>query len=227
MEVGTSLRITWHTGIVPERCTCGAVLPEDARFCHKCGKPQREEPLIQAEAPEQPPFSPPLTVPALPKFEPPQIGFHNGVAVRIALVAGMLAFFCSVVAGQLALPQEFAFIWLAASGFFAVYLYRKRTGQRITVANGARLGWICGLFGFIVVMLALAVTAMMLSDPALVSAMREQLRTHGLSEANADQMIQVFRSPSGILAALAVSFVIFSALPAFGGAIGAKLLDRD
>jgi hypothetical protein len=208
---------------VPERCTCGAVLPEDARFCHKCGKPQRDEPLIEPEVQEALPPPPP----PLPVFEPPPIGFHNGLAVRIALVAGLLAFFCSVIAGQFAVPQEFAFIWLAASGFFAVYLYRKRTGQRLTMANGAHLGWICGLFGFMVVMLALAATAIMLSDPALVTAMREQLHTHGLSDANADQMIQVFRSPSGILAALAVSFVLFSALPAFGGAIGAKFLDRD
>ena len=29
---------------MPDRCTCGAVLPEDALFCHKCGKPQRERP---------------------------------------------------------------------------------------------------------------------------------------------------------------------------------------
>jgi hypothetical protein len=93
--------------------------------------------------------------------------------------------------------------------------------------NGARLGWICGLFGFIVVTLALCATAILLSDPQLVNAMRDQLRTHGLTDANADQMIQLFRSPSGILAALSVSFVLFSALPAFGGALGAKLLDRE
>lgn len=213
---------------MPERCTCGAILPEDARFCHKCGKPQREEPLIpqqdatseslETQSSEPPPLSAP---------EPPRIGFHNGPAVRIALIAGLLAFLCSVIAGQLAVPQEFAFVWLAASGFFAVYLYRRRTGQRLSMASGAHLGWICGLFGFIVVTLALAATAAMLSDPALVTAMREQLHSHGLSDANADQMIQVFRSPSGILAAVAVSFVLFSALPAFGGAIGAKLLDRE
>jgi hypothetical protein len=208
---------------VPERCTCGAVLPEDARFCHKCGKPQRDEPVFESEVVETPP-SPAV---ALPPVSPQRIGFHNGLAVRIALVAGMLAFLCSVIAGQFALPQEFVFVWLAASGFFAVYLYRRRTGQRLSVASGAHLGWICGLFGFIVVMLALGATAVMLSDPTLVTAMRDQLHTHGLSEANADQMIQVFRSPSGILAALAVSFVLFSALPAFGGAIGAKLLDRE
>ncbi len=208
---------------MPERCTCGAVLPEDARFCHKCGKPQRDEPLIEPEVLEEPaPVLPPL-----PAFVPPAIGFNNGVAVRIALVAGLAAFFCSVIAGQLALPQELAFVWLGASGFLAVYLYRKRTGQRLTVMNGAHLGWLCGLFGFIVVTLALAATAIMLSDPTLVAAMRDQLHTHGLSDASADQMIDVFRSPSGILAALSVSFVLFSALPAFGGALGAKFLDRD
>jgi hypothetical protein len=213
---------------VPERCTCGAVLPEDARFCHKCGKPQRDEPLI-AEQQEETPAAPPVVVapPSVAAFESAAISFHNAPAVRIALIAGLAAFFCSVIAGQFALPQEFAFVWLAASGFFAVYLYRRRTGQRLSMMNGARLGWICGLFGFIVVTLALCATAILLSDPQLVSAMRDQLRTHGLTEANADQMIQLFRSPSGILAALSVSFVLFSALPAFGGAIGAKLLDRE
>ena len=155
------------------------------------------------------------------------IGFRNGPAVRKALVAGVAAFFCSVIAGQLALPQEFVFVWLAASGFFAVYLYRRRTGQRLSMMNGARLGWICGLFGFIVVTLALCATAVLLSDPQLVNALRDQLHSHGLTDANADQMIQVFRSPSGLLAALSVSFVLFSALPAFGGAIGAKVLDRE
>ena len=29
-----------QTEVVPEYCTCGAQLPPDARFCHKCGKPQ-------------------------------------------------------------------------------------------------------------------------------------------------------------------------------------------
>ena len=28
---------------MPDFCTCGAELPPDARFCHRCGKPQREE----------------------------------------------------------------------------------------------------------------------------------------------------------------------------------------
>jgi len=212
---------------VPDVCTCGAVLPPDARFCHKCGKPQRDEPLfIQEEAPVQRPIEPP-GLPPLSQLELPRIGFHNGLAVRVALLAGVLAFFCSIITGQLALPQEFALVWLVAGGFFAVYLYERRTGQRLSVRSGAHLGWICGVFGFVVVTMALAATAVMLSDPSVASAMREQLRTHGIPAANAEQMIAFFHTPAGISSALFVSFVLFTVLPAFGGAVGAKLLDRD
>ena len=33
-----------YTGIriMPDFCTCGAQLPPDSLFCHKCGKPQRD-----------------------------------------------------------------------------------------------------------------------------------------------------------------------------------------
>ena len=118
-------------------------------------------------------------------------------------------------------------MWLVAGGFFAVYLYERRTGYRLSVRSGAHLGWICGVFGFVVVTVALAVTAVMLSDPSVASAMREQLRTHGMPAANADQMINFFHTPAGISSALFVSFILFTVLPAFGGAVGAKLLDRD
>src|SRR5689334_2027095 len=33
-------------------CTCGAQLPEDARFCHRCGKPQRNETFAVEPTPE-------------------------------------------------------------------------------------------------------------------------------------------------------------------------------
>jgi predicted amidophosphoribosyltransferase len=40
--------------IMPEFCTCGAELPPDARFCHRCGKPQREEIEPETVAPIPP-----------------------------------------------------------------------------------------------------------------------------------------------------------------------------
>jgi hypothetical protein len=209
---------------VPDVCTCGARLLPDSRFCHKCGKPQREEALfVEEEAPVAAPIEPPPLVLAAA----PAIGFQNGLAVRVALVAGALAFFCSLITGQLALPQPLALVWIAGGGFLAVYLYKKRSGQKLSVANGAHLGWICGVFGFVVVTIFLAATAVMLSDPSMASAMRDQLHSRGIPDSAAEQMLNVFHTPSGITTALAVSFVMFTVLPACGGALGAKLLDRD
>jgi hypothetical protein len=160
-------------------------------------------------------------------MEPPPIGFNNRAAVRIALMAGTLAFLLSMASGQLALPQAFALVWLVAAGFLSVFLYRRRTGQRLSVRSGAHLGWISGIFGFLIVTMLLTVTAVMMSEPAAVSSLREQLKTHGISQANADQMIQLFSSWEGIAGALLASFLIFTVLPALGGAVGAKLLDRE
>ena len=210
---------------MPDVCTCGAQLPPDARFCHKCGKPQRDEPLFAAnEAAAAPALiqTPPLPVPVAPR-----IGFHNGLAVRVALMAGVAAFLCSIMTGQLALPQQLAMVWMAGGGFLAVYIYQRRSGQKLSVASGAHLGWICGVFGFVVVAVALTATALMLSDPSIASAMRDQLHSRGVPDSVAEQMMTLFHSPSGISTALAVSFVLFTILPAFGGALGAKLLDRD
>ena len=113
---------------MPEYCTCGAQLPPDARFCHKCGKPQREEDLVVEQQPiivAPPPPSPPA--------EPPPISFRNATAVRVALASGIPMFLVSAIAGPLALAVP------VAGGFFAVYLYRRRTGERMTVLAGARL----------------------------------------------------------------------------------------
>lgn len=169
----------------------------------------------------------PIEAPALPPPVPPRIGFHNGLAVRVAMVAGAGAFVCSIVTGQLALPQQLAMVWMAGGGFLAVYLYERRSGQKLSVASGAHLGWICGVFGFVVVTIALAATAVMLSDPSIASAMRDQLHSRGVPDNVAEQMMNLFHTPSGISTALVVSFVLFTVLPAFGGALGAKLLDRD
>jgi len=207
---------------VPERCTCGAQLPEDALFCHKCGKPQRE--IVSVDEPEPVVAPPPIPV-NVP--QPPVINFHNGPAVRIALITGVVAFLCLLLVGQLALPQAVVYVWLAAAGFLAVFLYRRSTGQKLSIMNGARLGWISGIFGFVIVTVLLTLFVVALSEPSVVSVMREQIKTRGISDATLDQMIQEIRSPSGITQALGLFFLLFTVLPAFGGAVGAKLLDRD
>jgi hypothetical protein len=217
VQQNTSL--TWDTEIVPDYCTCGARLPEDARFCHKCGKPQRDEPLlVEEEAPQLPPL--PLPFPPA-AAEPLPIGFHNKIAVRVAMLTGILGFCLSALTGS------FALIFMAACGFFAVYWYGKRTGQHLSPLSGAHLGWITGLFGFLMAAILVTVAAVALSQPEVVTAMREQWKSLSRPESDLTQIIETLSTPAKLAALMAFSFVSFTLLPAAGGAMGAYFLNRQ
>jgi hypothetical protein len=209
---------------VPEHCTCGATLPEDALFCHKCGKRQRGEDIVVEEPAVPPPlpFAMPLTNMA-PQL--PAIGFHNGPAVLIALMTGVFSVVLTVLLGELRIPAAFV-PGMVAAGFLAVFLYRRRTGQRLSIVHGAHLGWISGLFGFALTTVLLTLFVMALSDPANLAIVREQLRL-SVAGPEATQMLDTLRTPYGVFVLLLVCFVLFTVLPAFGGALGAKFLDRD
>jgi hypothetical protein len=201
---------------VPEYCTCGAQLPPDARFCHKCGKPQREEDLHMEEPPvvEAPP--PPATA-----IEPPPISFRNATAVRVALATAVPVFLLSALAGPLALAVP------VAGGFFAVYLYRRRTGQPVTVMAGARLGWISGIVVFAILTMLLTIVVVMLSQPDLVQSMRDQMaKMSSLSPEEVTRRIDLLRTPSSLAAVLLEAFISYTLLTALGGAVGAKFLNR-
>jgi hypothetical protein len=205
---------------VQERCTCGAILPEDALFCHKCGKPQREILAVETEAP--PPAPPPIPAAAAP----PPIGFHNGLAVRIGLLAAVLTIVVSVAVSQLGALRYLSPVWPVAAGFWTVFVYKRRTGQRLSLMNGAHLGWISGFFAFLIITVLLTIFVVMVSDPSFVSLMREQWKHLGLSDADINQTLQTIRTPANIAAVVVNSLLLLTVLPAFGGAIGAKLLDR-
>jgi hypothetical protein len=203
---------------VPEYCTCGAKLPEDARFCHKCGKPQRDEPVLVEDLPEIP-VLPPLL--ATPPVEAPPISFRNATAVRVAVLAGVPVFLLSAVAGPLTLAVP------VAGGFFAVYLYRRRTGERVTVLAGARLGWIAGIIVFAILTMLLTMLVLMLSQPDLVQSMREQMaRMSSISPEAVTKRIDLLRTPSSLALVLLDAFLTYTLLTALGGAVGAKFLDR-
>jgi hypothetical protein len=204
---------------VPEYCTCGAQLPPDARFCHKCGKPQREEDFVVEEQPiivAPPPPPPPLAA------EPPPISFRNAIAVRVALASGIPMFLVSAIAGPLALAVP------VAGGFFAVYLYRRRTGERMTVLAGARLGWISGIIVFAIVTVVLTLVMLMLSQPDFVQSMRDQMaKMSSVSQEELTKRIDMLRTPSGLALGLLETFLSYTLLTALGGAVGAKLLNRN
>jgi uncharacterized membrane protein len=216
-----------QTEIVPEFCTCGAQLPPDARFCHKCGKPQYDYPGV--EEPEAPP--PPVEASGVPEaaFVQPSadIGFHNRLAVRIGFIAAAGA----VMAALFPIPWPWVRLPVAfvAAGFLAVYLYQRQTGQVLSLRSGARMGWITGIFSFSIVSVLFAVAMVAMTSQG---GFEKQLRSQfPANDARADMIQQVFNSPAvlaGMLALyLMVFFIILTALPMIGAMLGAKVLEKE
>jgi len=208
-----------ETGLVPEFCTCGAQLPPDALFCHRCGKPQRELPSVQEEpAPPAPPLQE-IPIPA----PPPGIGLRNSQAVRVALLTGSLTFLVSLMP----LPMALRFLLLVAAGALSVYLYRRRSGVALEVISGARMGWITGLFCFVIftVLFTVSVAALtvILRDASLEAAYRQQMSSMGMSPENIQQALEALQNPAQLIGALLTAFAILTILPALGGALGARL----
>jgi hypothetical protein len=204
---------------VPEICTCGAHLPADARFCHKCGKPQREEPLLEEAI--EPGVVVPEAIPAAPP-PPPPINLRNGAAVRAALISCAVVLLLSVILG----PFGLGLLALITGGFFAVYLYRRRTGQRISVLNGMRLGWISGIFVFTLTIIFLTLTEFALSQPEFAAQLREQMIKGAYTAEDVTKLFESLRSPSSIGLLLLDGFVSSTLLMSLGAAGGAWLLER-
>jgi hypothetical protein len=197
---------------MPEFCSCGAQLPPDALFCHKCGKPQREilAPEVETLARVDVLPPPPLAQPAAAA-----LSFRNIPAVRIALMvaatATILGFFLPFLN------------WLAA-GFFAVYFYRRRTGLLLNVSAGVRMGWITGVLAFVLSAISFTIQVV----PNLSNLIQERLKNlPGQDPALVQQMARFFQSGPGMATAvmfsLAAMFILITMLSMAGGALAAKL----
>ena len=200
-------------------------LPPDARFCHKCGKPQYD--YMPVDEPEPEPQIPVVIAEPQPTHAPPDIGFHNGLAVRIGFIAAVGA----VLISLFPIPLPFVRLPLAflAAGFLAVYLYSRRTGQTLSIRSGARMGWITGIFSFLLVSILFTVAVVAVSRQGdFVQQLRNQLPAN---DARLDMLQQVLNNPAMIAGVvilyLMLFFIIFTALPIIGGALGAKVLAKQ
>ena len=208
---------------MPDFCTCGAQLPPDSLFCHKCGKPQREvmepEPPLDSVAEFVPPVAPPIdTAP-----QPPALNFHNLVAVRIAFIVAPVAFLLSWI------PALNLILWIAA-GFLAVFFHRRRTGVLLDVRAGVRLGWITGVIMFAITTVIFTLTVVpVAANGGIATLFRQQLKNP--SDPNVQEALRMLETTPGLatilIAMLFMLFVFITLLSMAGGALGAKFVSRN
>ena len=208
---------------MPEYCTCGTQLVEGARFCHKCGKPTRDEPELHFEAPR---IIVTATPPPLPLTTDDKVSFANPVVLRIAFAAAAL----SILLDSIPLVNLLCIIWSMGAGFMTVWMYSKRTGLPVSVTSGAKLGWITGVFSFVICAI-LITTTMILNGKELPEELRRQFTAAWSADPNYQQLLSAFQNPTTfatvIIFMLFCFFLLLSLASVAGGAIGARFSNKQ
>ncbi len=195
--------------------------------------PEMEPEPVEEAAPAAPPAAPAPATSVTPVVAG---SFHDTVALRVALISALLTFMATMLMGMLGLFTVAQFflqiIMTAAGGFYAVYLYRRRTGLYLNSRGGARVGWLTGVFGFVinVVMLTMGMVAMMsqgglaaMFDPAKNGIQAPPEVAEKVRELASDPQTMIVL----LLFALVFLFMTATLAASLGGMLGAKVMEKE
>ncbi|HEU0123874.1 MAG TPA: zinc ribbon domain-containing protein [Bryobacteraceae bacterium] len=223
-------------------CTCGAQLPVDARFCHRCGKQLFADPPPEPETPQEFPNRDgiehssdglrAIAAEAPGPEAPPPISFHNAHAVRAAFFTAIIVWLIMNIPLGGALFMFLKIVVLLGGGSMAVLFYSRRTGQILNVMAGARLGWITGVFFYTIWILFFTATLLLLqSQGGLAAFSLKQLQESNAPAETIKQFTEVMQSPEtfGVFMVLLLggAFITFTLLMILGGAAAAKVMERE
>jgi hypothetical protein len=186
------------------------LLPADARFCHKCGKPQYAEDIERMAAVEAEITPPPA--PMAKAGVTPGSGVGNLRAVGVTMAAAAMALIGLLLIGFI-LPPAMPLI-LSASGFGAARFYSSK--QAISALSGALLGSMTGVWLFLVFASSCLVVNVGLGSPEGQQMMK------GMSP-NVAEMYRKFEDPHQLFTILLVTFFALVLSATFGGLLAARL----
>jgi len=119
------------------------------------------------------------------------------------------------------------FVLFLAGGFVSVYMYHRRTGHELSVMAGARLGWMTGVFVFLVMLVLFTISIVGMGFQPFFNA---ALATRGTPEL-AEQLDPILKNPAGLAGILLMSllafFFLLTIISSAGGALAAKVLEKD
>jgi len=205
-------------------CTCGSVLPGLAEFCPNCGRPLTEEALTRERVAHA---AMRLEVSEPDADQTPSFGNKHALSACY-WSAAVAAIVCS-----LPLMLMLSFVIYPAAGFFAVRSYQRRSGQRASEADGAKLGLMTGTIAFALFVMLLAANTLYLGSEGLATAADQfaaQFKESGQAEFAAS-LSEMFRNPivvaSYFLSVLIFFFTLVAGFTSLGGVLGAKILEDD
>ncbi len=211
---------------------CGREIEEGTPFCRHCGAPQIRIPGMEeagvpgtaSEAPAEAPLPPqPVAIRQAPLAAPAGVEWPH--ALPSAAWAGAL------LAAAWIIPYIGYFLWILAAGAVAVAIYRRRLPDApVTPGIGARIGALCGLFGFAGFSCLMAVGLLLLRGSTKFRELLQQAMQQAAAsnpDPAAQDVLKQMTSPAGLALIMTIVMVVFLigfiGLSAAGGAIGAKL----
>jgi RNA polymerase subunit RPABC4/transcription elongation factor Spt4 len=208
------------------QCTCGAQLPDDARFCHRCGKPQFEEDINRLT--EAQPSAPPPPPPSAPPSSQIAIDFGNRRALVVSIAVALLTLVVFTT-GSVLIPGALLVLPLFCfAGYTAARWYIKQTGELITPQGGARLGFMTALWAFLVVAIFSVVFAAFISSPEWRGQLISILSSQGSETAK--EMSKLLQDPRQsilvLMGGLLVNFCLFTFSSMLGGMLGVHFSNK-
>jgi zinc ribbon protein len=189
---------------------CGAELPDEARFCFRCGTPVEQETFDKPTEPVGPP--PPL------EFIQPALagGMFLGVLSSIPFISAGNCLCCA---------------WVVGGGALATLLLTKQRPSGVALGDGAFVGVLSGLFGSVVATL-ISIPVRILSARFFASqqqAMEDALRQLGLEGPMRDLALRMASpeiSATTLLLTFFMNLLVYSLFAMIGGILTVAILER-
>ena len=117
---------------------------------------------------------------------------------------------------------------LIGGGFYAAVLYMRRTGAPLSLVEGARVGWITGLFAFVIATVFFTAGMALLSASGdMMKAYEESLQRMNLPADSVERFRKMLEEPGRfaltMIAGLVFQFLFLTIFCSLGGALGARL----
>lgn len=154
--------------------------------------------------------------------------FQSGAALRVGFLVAVLVQLASTLSA-LAGASILMPLLLLGGGFYAAVLYMRRTGSPLTVIEGARVGWITGIFTFVIATVFFtAGIAVLTASGDFGKAWEESLVKMNVSPDAIERLRQMISDPKtllvSVIAVLIFQFFFLTIFCSLGGALGARLL---